>query len=118
LKSKNNRTCLNCGMFVSGSDRQCPKCDSILNEQTDGSIVTVDIAHHGERVYEAIAKLDDLIAMAKSDVIARLRLVVGSGTIKNEVCAHLSTCVFRGEIIRFEPDPLNDGVVLVDVRKL
>ena len=55
-----NRTvvCLDCGMQVPDDIRRCPKCDNQLDRQTDGSTVTIDIAHHGERVSDALRKLE------------------------------------------------------------
>jgi hypothetical protein len=104
-------------MFISPSDVTCPKCDSKISDQTDGSVITVDIAHNGERVFEAVAKLDELIAGAKSGVTAKIRLIVGSGLIRDEINAQLSTYAFRGEILKFEQDGNNTGAVLVTIRR-
>lgn len=103
-------------MWVSGHDVVCPKCDAVLAGQTDGSIITCDIAHQGERVHEAMAKLEDLINHAKLDVTAKLRIIVGSGLIRDEAEARLSNLVLRGDILRFEPDGKNKGVLLVRIR--
>ena len=47
------RVCLSCGMTLSETVKVCPKCDSELDNQTDGSIITVDIAHNGEKPHQA-----------------------------------------------------------------
>ena len=57
--------CLDCGMGVSETMQYCPKCDNALNLQHDGSTVTVDIAHHGERVSEALQKMQSEIDLAR-----------------------------------------------------
>ena len=103
-------------MFITPSDVICPKCDARLSSQTDGSVITVDIAHHGERVKEAITKLDELLAEAQSGLTARLRLIVGSGLIREEIYAQLSNYAFRKEILKFEQDGKNKGAVLVTLR--
>ena len=104
-------------MYVSSHDRTCPKCDAVLSEQTDGSVLSRDIAHHGERIHEAMSKLDDLIELAKSDVTARLRIIVGTGLIREAACGRLSDYVFRQDIIKFEQDGKNRGVIIVHIRR-
>ena len=103
-------------MLVARHDAICPKCDAVLSAQTDGSIVTSDIAHQGERVHEAMAKLEHLIIEAKLHVTAKLRIIVGSGLIRDEAEARLSNLVFRGDIIKFEQDGHNKGVLMVRIR--
>lgn len=104
-------------MGVSSSVQYCPKCDAELDLQTDGSVLTCDIAHHGERVHEALAKLNSLIAVARADVTARLRLIVGTGLIRDEVCATLNNYERRGEILGFEQDGRNRGAIVIFLRQ-
>lgn len=107
------QTCLNCGMLVDASMSHCPKCDNALDLQHDGSTITVDIAHQGERVHEALEKMQAEIEAARRGVAMSLRLVVGSGLIREQVLLALGDLEFRGDIKSFEQEPHNAGSVLV-----
>jgi len=104
-------------MFVARHDVSCPKCDSRLAAQTDGSSFTCDIAHHGERVHEAINRLDELIELATADVTAQIRVIVGAGAIREGVYAALKGYRQRKQIVAFKQDGNNTGAVLIQVRK-
>ncbi|MFT4862220.1 MAG: hypothetical protein ACI95C_001438 [Pseudohongiellaceae bacterium] len=106
-------TCLDCGMDVSADMSHCPKCDNALNLQHDGSTITVDIAHNGERVSEALEKMQQEIEVARKGVAKRIRLVVGSGLIRDEVLLALRDLKFRGDVIDFDPEFANSGAVLI-----
>lgn len=108
--------CLDCGMSVSETMHYCPKCDNALNLQHDGSTVTVDIAHQGERVSEALQKMQSEIDLARKGVAKCIRLVVGSGLIRDEVLLVLRDLRFRGDILGFEPESFNAGAVLVRLK--
>ena len=108
--------CLDCGMSVSETMRYCPKCDNALNLQHDGSTVTVDIAHQGERVSEALQKMQSEIDLARKGVAKCIRLVVGSGLIRDEVLLELRDLSFRGDILDFEPESFNAGAVMVRLK--
>lgn len=108
--------CLNCGMQVSHESRTCPKCDNVLDLQHDGSTITVDIAHAGERLSEALQKMQSEIDFARKGVAMRIRLVVGSGLIRDEVLLRLRDLEFRGDILDFESEPNNAGAVLVRLK--
>ena len=108
--------CLDCGMSVSETMRYCPKCDNALNLQHDGSTVTVDIAHQGERVSEALQKMQSEIDLARKGVAKCIRLVVGSGLIRDEVLLELRDLSFRGDILGFEPESFNAGAVIVRLK--
>lgn len=110
------RICLECGMSVSDDMEHCPKCDNALQLQHDGSTVTVDIAHQGERIDEALRKMQSEIDHARRGVAKSLRLVVGSGLIRDEVLLRLRDLEFRGDIITFEQEPYNKGAVLVSIK--
>lgn len=110
------KSCLNCGMHVSEDTQTCPKCDNALDLQHDGSTITVDIAHGGERVSEALQKMQHEIDAARSGIAMRLRLVVGSGLIRDEVLLRLRDLVFRGDIKDFEPESNNAGAVLIRLK--
>ncbi|MEQ8407540.1 MAG: hypothetical protein RKH07_04615 [Gammaproteobacteria bacterium] len=110
------KTCLNCGMIVDQYVQHCPKCDNALDVQHDGSTITVDIAHQGERVHEALEKMQHEIDAARAGVAMNLRLVVGSGLIRNEVLLALRDSEFRGDIKSFAAEPHNAGAVLVRLK--
>ena len=108
--------CLECGMSVDGAMSHCPKCDNALDLQHDGSTITVDIAHQGERVAEAMRKMQYEIDRARSGVAKYIRLVVGSGLIRDEVLLLLRDLEFRGDILDFKPESHNAGAVLVRLK--
>lgn len=110
------QTCLECGMSVSDSMLSCPKCDNPLNLQHDGSTITVDIAHQGERVSEALQKMQSEIELAGKGVAMNIRLIVGSGLIRDEVVLALRDLKFRGDIKDFEAEPFNAGALLVKLK--
>jgi len=108
--------CLECGMSVNETMDYCPKCDNALNLQHDGSTITVDIAHQGERVSEALRKMQSEIDSARKGVAMCIRLVVGSGLIRDEVLLALRDLKFRGDIKNFESESFNAGAVLVRLK--
>ena len=110
------RICLDCGMSIGANTRVCPKCDNALELQHDGSTITVDIAHDGERVRDALQKMQREIDSARKDVAMNIRLVVGSGLIRDEVLLALRDLEFRGDIKDFDLDPANAGAVLVRLK--
>ena len=103
-------------MSVSEHTRYCPKCDNALDLQHDGSTITVDIAHQGERVNEALRKMQSEIDLARKGVVMCIRLVVGSGLIRDEVLLALRDLKFRGDIKDFDPESFNAGAVLVRLK--
>lgn len=111
-----HRTCLNCGMSLPASDSICPKCDENLDEQTDGSTFSVDIAHQGERLREALAKLARALDEARLTPARDLRVVVGTGAIREAVLAELAFLERRGDISSHAPEPGNAGSVLVRIK--
>ena len=110
------RVCLQCGMSLKAATGYCPKCDNDLEQQTDGSTVTVDIAHHGERVHEAIQKMDRTIETSRSSSAQFLRLVVGGGAIRDEVSMALIATERRGDIKSFQQDDRNPGVIMIRLK--
>ena len=108
--------CLDCGMSFGEDMRYCPKCDNALDLQHDGSTITVDIAHHGEHVREALQKMQSEIDSARKGVAANIRLVVGSGLIRDEVLLALRDLEFRDEVKDFDLEPTNAGAVLVKLK--
>jgi predicted ATP-dependent serine protease len=108
--------CLNCGMHVPRDIGLCPKCDDRVAVQTDGAIITADIAHQQERVVDAMAKLHQLFAAAEAQRAARLRIIVGSGLIREAVLEELHARQFRGEIGSYTVEGRNHGALLVNMR--
>lgn len=110
------KNCLACGMSVDDFVSHCPKCDNDLEQQHDGSVITVDIAHQGERVHEALEKMEREINSARRGVAQHLRLIVGSGLIRDNVLLRLRDFEFRGDIKEFDSENNNPGSVLVKLK--
>ncbi len=103
-------------MAVDDFMSHCPKCDNSLELQHDGSTLTIDIAHNGERVTEALQKMHREIDTALKGIAKNIRLVVGSGLIREEVLLVLRDLEFRGTIKEFDQEPNNPGAVLVRLK--
>ena len=108
--------CLECGMRVSDRERRCPKCDNRLDLQTDGSTISVDIAHQGERVHEAVKKLHREVKQARSGIAQYLRLIVGTGVIREEAMISLTDLERRKVIVQFDLEHENSGAILVKLK--
>lgn len=94
----------------------CPKCDSDLWAQSDGSIYTVDIAHSGETVAQAMVKLERALNAALASYSRELRLITGGGLIREEVLGHLSFLERTGCILACREEGRNRGAVRVQLR--
>ncbi len=93
----------------------CIKCDSDLFMQTDGSTLSIDIAHHRETVKEAIQKFQNALNKAWQETYAaQLRLVVGGGQIRDAVLAELFFLKSKGVVREYSEE--NRGAVLVKIR--
>ena len=103
-------------MRINSGARRCPKCDNHLDEQTDGSTVTVDIAHNGERVHEALRRMQDQVETENRGVAQYIRFIVGSGVIREEAMASLGDLKRRGVIIHQEVARSNGGSILVKLK--
>ncbi len=103
-------------MAVGERERRCPKCDNRLDLQTDGSTISVDIAHQGERVHDALKKLHREIKSAKVGVAQYLRLVVGTGVIREEAMRTLQDLEQRKVIIRFDLENENSGAIVAKLK--
>lgn len=108
--------CLSCGMRVPRDVGRCPKCDGQVARQTDGYVLTEDIAHQQERVHEALIKLERLLIEAEVGRAAGLRVIVGSGLIREAVFAELRARQFSGDILSYSQDGQNSGAVFVKLR--
>lgn len=111
-----DRECLNCGFPAGWSMSHCPKCDGVLNEQTDGSIWTTDIAHQGETVREAMNKLEHQINQQLREYTQCIRFVVGSGLIRDAAERRLGQLVSSGKLKRFHEDEGNRGALIAHLR--
>lgn len=119
-----NRECLICGMQhqlpapdIADRAREpvCIKCDSPLFSQSDGSTLTVDIAHHHETVARALDKFEQTLNHVWQHSCAEnLRLVVGGGLIRDAVLAELFFKKSRGTVLDFCEE--NRGAVLIKIR--
>lgn len=94
----------------------CPKCDSQLDAQHDGSTRQVDIAHHRETEREAMAKLQQEITTAGFHPAQYLRLVVGSGVIRDAALAELHYYQHRHQIVSYEQEAGNRGAILIKLK--
>ena len=103
-------------MAVDGGNYLCPKCDNRLDLQTDGSTVTIDIAHQGERVSDAMERLHREVSGARAETARHLRLVVGSGMIRKAAQSELADLEKRGGVLSFAFDGDNKGAILVKLK--
>ena len=110
------KTCLSCGRRVEARSLYWPKCDNRLDKQTDGSTVTIDIAHQGEKVWEALRKLDLEVHTVKNGIAANLRVIVGSGAIRDAALARLMDYEIRKVIIAHEIASDNAGAIIVHLK--
>ncbi|ALO45626.1 hypothetical protein [Pseudohongiella spirulinae] len=120
------RECLNCGMqhrLTPGSildrchEQFCSKCDASLWELSDGSTVTVDIAHNKETVAEALAKCNLALEDAwQGSYASELRIIVGGGLIRDAVLAELYFRHQSGVVRGYREE--NRGAILVTIRDL
>lgn len=119
------RECLVCGMPAVVNRLQlddlppqqyCLKCDSDLYAQSDGSCLTCDIAHQHETIPLALQKLDAAIVAAWQANYQQLRLVVGGGSIRNEVLGQLRYYQASSYLLSYTEESPNRGAVLVRIR--
>lgn len=110
-----DRICLDCGMRSIGTST-CPKCDANLDQQTDGSVRSIDIAHQGETQRQALGKLQAEIEDISTNPAQFLRLIVGSGVIREAALAELAFYHRRQQIVSFEPDRNNPGAIMVRLK--
>lgn len=118
------RQCLHCGFTLDIAppelhDRRpapCPKCDSDLFAQSDGSVLTQDIAHAGETVPQALAKLERVLEEALAGYSREVRLITGGGLIREEALGQLTFLQREARILSFREEGRNRGAVLVRLR--
>ena len=111
------RRCLNCGFAVAEADRVCPKCDSQIAGQTDGSTATIDIAHSKQRIHEAIEQLRAAVATHESMSTQFLRVIVGGDRIHRAAVAELQQMRSRGVILQFGHEDKNRGALIIVLKR-
>lgn len=104
-------------MSVGRSLTHCPKCDSDLAAQTDGSVLHADIAHQRETIPVALHKLQQALDEARSGHASAIRLVVGRGLIRDELHRQLSWLKHSGEILDYDHDDGNTGAIVIQLRR-
>jgi hypothetical protein len=98
------------------TEQYCDKCDSPLFRQSDGSTLTVDIAHHRETVAQALQKLESALTDGWHGYASQVRLIVGGGAIREAVLAELYFQQSRNRVLTFIEEGGNRGAVLVKIR--
>ena len=125
MPARKSRKCLNCGLetqlgFTEFRDRhiscKCLKCDEELLTQSDGSIVTRDIAHQQETLQQALNKMDDVLQQAWEGYERGVRLIVGGGRIREEVLSQCQYYLDQDYIESYSAEPSNYGAILVCLR--
>ena len=105
--------CQFCGMLLFNTSETCPKCDSVIENQFQPSILTIDIAHNKETVTQALVKLHRVLRKNKVMKYRQIRVIVGSKIIRSEVIKELETLRRRKTIFDFKTDGKNSGALLV-----
>jgi hypothetical protein len=111
------RRCLECSFPVAESDKICPKCDSLLALQTDGSTTTIDIAHKNQRIHQAIEQLRSSIEFHHRTATQFLRVIVGGDRIRKAAIAELQEMQSRGIVVQFGQDDKNRGALIVLLKR-
>lgn len=121
----NTRECFDCGLDVGVSqsdfksptdDQHCPKCDADLFAQSDGTLITRDIAHQRETVDRSIIKMDEVLQHVWEGTARGARLIVGGGLIRSEVLGQLQYYEDQGYIKSYMPEDPNHGAIVVYLR--
>jgi len=102
---------------VAESDTVCPKCDAPLVGQTDGSTVTIDIAHREQRIHQAIEQLRSSVALHQRSTTQFLRVIVGGDRIRNAAMMELQSMQSQGRIVQFGQDDKNPGAMIVMLKR-
>jgi hypothetical protein len=105
--------CATCGMVYSISAGRCPKCDARPFSENRRATLTIDIAHGGQRVHEALVEFQEALEMAQEQGYGYLRLIVGSGRINQELARDLEAAIWRGQIKNYQYEDPNKGAYLV-----
>ncbi len=105
------RHCPDCGLPLTkfGSPDVCPKCDADLIAAVARKPLVVDVAHQGETIHQALAKVDQAVSEFVWRRHPSLKVIHGgSGRIKAQVLHALQRHAARlGANLR--PDGGNEG---------
>lgn len=121
------RHCLHCGMTVTSAAFDldelpptlcCPKCDQDMYQQSDGSCLTVDIAHGRESRALALSKLDALLLAGWEGYCRDLRVIVGGGVIRDDVLGQLQYYRDTGRLLEYREEGPNGGAIRVRLRRV
>ena len=113
MDKKKKILCQFCGMSLFSTRKTCPKCDSDIENQYHSTTLTVDIAHNKESVKQAIDKLYQVIERNKIMKHRRIRIIVGSKMIREEVMNELKALKRGKAIFDFGMDGKNSGALLI-----
>ncbi len=78
--------------------------------------MTVDIAHNFETVSEAMAKLERNVQASRQGIAQYLRLVVGSGLIRDSAMVRLMDLQHRQSILSYTMEGKNSGAIVVTLK--
>ncbi len=95
----------------------CPKCDSPLQRQTDGSTTTLDIAHGRQKTNEAIEQLRSAIEKHQRRPTQFLRVIVGGDRIRQATLTELQAMQSQGTILQFGQDDRNRGALIIVLKR-
>jgi hypothetical protein len=94
----------------------CPKCDANVYLQHDGTLLTGDVAHRRETIGRALEKLDELLLEGWRGYYKGVRIVVGGGSIREEVRAQLRHYAGRGIVREHRDESANPGAIVAILR--
>jgi hypothetical protein len=107
-------------VFSEFRDRQmrclCLKCDDDLLSQSDGSIMTRDIAHHQETLHQASVKMIEVLQQVWEGYARGVRLIVGGGRIREEILSQCEYFLNQGYIKSYSVESSNYGAIVVYLR--
>jgi predicted RNA-binding Zn-ribbon protein involved in translation (DUF1610 family) len=112
IKKMTDLECGQCGIPLETVMQECPKCGGRSASRQDGKrFLDVDVAHAGETVERAMAKLNQAASEALAGAYQGLRLVHGYGSGHNH--SHRIKEAVRNRLLalqeRYGGQLLNDG---------
>jgi hypothetical protein len=76
-----NVECPECGFHVDYKvDRQCPKCDCLIRDQSVLGLYEIDVAHNNETVEIAEKKISDAVDFASYRGFSGVKVIHGYGS--------------------------------------
>jgi hypothetical protein len=86
-------------------------------QQGNRRLLNRDIAHSHETVDQAMGKMERALQHVWNGPESGLRLIVGSGRIREEVLSQLSYYLSQGWIANYESDSPNEGAIKIWLRE-